>query len=78
MQPNNLESYRKTGSTLKILSTDGKEPVEVKILNKSASYFEITFSRGIKVLFGILNRQLALLMLRGDIILGHCLWVAWI
>ena len=69
MQQSNLEPFLKTGTTLAVLSTDGKEPEEKERLNKSASCLEICFRR-IKILFGILKGPLALLMLREDMMLA--------
>ena len=40
-QQSNLEPFIKTGTTLAVLSIDGKEPEEKKRLNKLAIYLEI-------------------------------------
>ena len=69
---NNLESFLKTGTTLTVLSIDGKKPDEKERLNKSARCIEISFFRRIKILLGILNGPLALLMLREDMMLAIC------
>ena len=55
MQQSNLEPFLKTGTTLAVLSIDGKEPEEKERLNKSASCLEISCFRRIKILFGILK-----------------------
>ena len=55
MQQSNLEPFLKTGTTLAVLSIDGKEPQEKERLNKSASYIEISCFRRIKILIGILK-----------------------
>ena len=62
------------------VSIDGKEPDEKERLNKAASCLGISsLFIIIKVLFGILNGLLALLVLREDIILAisspYCLRV---
>ena len=40
MQQSNLEYFLKTGTTLAVLSKDGKEPEEKEKLNKYASCLE--------------------------------------
>ena len=59
MQQSNLQPFLKTGTTLAVLSTDGKKPEEKERLNKSASCLEILCFRRIKILFGILKGPLA-------------------
>ena len=68
LQQSNLESFLKTFKS--VLNIDGKEPDEKERLNKSASCLEIFFFRRIRILFGILNEPLVLLMLREDIMLA--------
>ena len=70
MQQSNLEPFSKTGTTLAVLSTGGKEPEEKERLNKSASSLEVTCFRRIKILFRILKEPQALLMLREDMMLA--------
>ena len=62
-----FRALSKTGTTLAVLSIDGKEPEEKERLNKSASCLEISRFRRIKILFGILKRSLALVTLKEDI-----------
>ena len=79
MQQSNLEPFLKAGTTLAVLSIDGKEPEEKERLNKSASCIEISCFRRIKILFGILKGREALLILREDMILAiSSLSVGWI
>ena len=79
MQQSNLEPFLKTGTTLAVLSIDGKEPEEKERLNKSASCKEISCFRRIKILFGILKGPQALLILREDMMLAiSSLSVGWI
>ena len=70
MQQSNLEPVLKTGTTLAVLSIDGKEPEEKERLNKSASCLEVSYFRRIKILFGILKEPQVLLMLREDMTLA--------
>ena len=79
MQQSNLEPFLKAGTTLAVLSIDGKEPEEKERLNKSASCIEISCFRRIKILFGILKGPQALLILREDMMLAiSSLSVGWI
>ena len=79
MQQSNLEPFLKIGTTLAVLSIDGKEPEEKERLNKSASCKEISCFRRIKILFGILKGPQALLILREDMMLAiSSLSVGWI
>ena len=79
MQQSNLEPFLKTGTTLTILSIDGKKPEEKERLNKSASYLEIFCFRTIKILFGILKGPQALWIPREDMMLAiSSLSVVWI
>ena len=67
-QKPNLEPFWKTSITLAVLSINENEP-DKKRLNKSASCLKISFLRRIKILFRILNRPLASLMSREDMML---------
>ena len=79
MQQFNLEPLLKTGTTVAVLSTDGKEPEEKERLNKSASSLEISCFRRIKILFGKLKGSQVLLMLREDVMLAiSSRFVCWI
>ena len=79
MQQSNLEPFLKTGTTLAVLSIDGKEPEEKERLSKSATCIEISCFRRIKILFGILKGPQASLILREDMILAiSSMSVGWI
>ena len=79
MQQSNLEPFLKTGTTLAVLSIDGKEPEEKERLNKSASCIEISCFRRIKILFQILKGPQALMVLKEDMMLAiSSLSVGWI
>ena len=79
MQQPNLELFLKTGTTLAVLTIDGKEPEEKQRLNKSASCIETSCFRRIKILFGILKGPQTLLILREDMKLAiSSLSVGWI
>ena len=67
-----------TGTTLAVLSIDGKMPEEKETLNKSASCIEISCFRKIKILFGILKGPQTLLILKEDMLAISSLSVGWI
>ena len=67
------------GTTLAVLSRDGKEPKEKERLSKSESCLEISCFGRIKILFGIPKRPQDLLMFREDMMLAiSLLSVSWI